>query len=608
MFLSRRRLLWLFVTAVLVGLLTLTLFRLAQAASAAKDGKRALLQASAELKARHPDAAEVLLGTARNDFRKVRSALAGTGPVLPVARVTPLVRVQVRAMDTMAGAGESVADAGLSLMPTARRLLTPGGTSSAAKAIAELQSSQPQVDAAATELKQAQKTVVALDGYRLLGPLASAHRDLESRLGDAVRLGAQGQRTLTVLLDLAGADGPRSYLLLSQNPDEPRPTGGYMGSYGVLSGAHGKVRLARYGAMGTWNVAHPKAAIPVAQSPFPFRYAVPPHPQSLGNANATPDWPASAALAARIWQRGGERPVDGVLTFTPALLTRLLAVLGPTKVPGYPDIVTSATVDRRVEYYAHGEASVGKDSAQRKEFIGSLAHAVLDATLHAPSAKLADLGKAMAASLRQREASVWSRRPDVQAAAAGLGWDGALPATVGDFYADAEFAFASKNGRHLLRTFDHTVVLAADGSGSSDTVLVERDAEAFVPGYNIDSHAYITPYGPQGGVLLPSSDPADATEATLTGHPTAGWLRTALPLGQTQLHVGWQSPDLLLRRSDGTWEYRLTFLPQPGHASDVLHLRVALPAGWRWSAAGPPSSVALTGPFSGSWLVTPRGR
>ena len=312
-------------------------------------------------------------------------------------------------------------------------------------------------------------------------------------------------------------------------------------------------------------------------------------------------------MAARIWQRGGERPVDGVLTFTPALLTRLLKVVGPTRVPGYPDIVTAANVDSRVEYYVHGEASLGKIPSQRKEFLSDLARAVLDRTLHAPPSELPHLGEALSSSLVRREASVWSNKPDVQAAIAGLGWDGALPNQPGDFYADAEFAFESKNGRHLLRTFDHAVVLSQDGSGSSSTTMVVRDTVPYVPYINFDSHAYITPYGPQDGVLLPTSDPMDASQADLAGHPSGGWLRSAPPLGQATLRVGWQAPNLLLRRSDGLWLYRLIWLPQPGHSGDVLNLRVALPAGWKWRGTAPPRSVNLSGPYTGEWLVQPGG-
>jgi hypothetical protein len=598
--LTRKRVL-LAITAVVVGLLVFAGVRLVRAGHAAQDGKSALLSAAEDVRARRMSAAETHLQVARSDFGRTRRGLSAN-PLLALARVTPLLRVQVRAMDTMAEAGESTADAGLALMPTAQRILAPAGGSSAEVAMRELPASRPQVDSAVAALATSQRNLRALDGYRLLGPLASAHRQLETRLDEAVQMGRSGQQTLAVLLDLAGAKRPSSYLLLSQNPDEPRPTGGYMGTYGVLTGRSGRVSIDRYGAMGQWNVQHPQAAIPAAQAPFPFRYATPPHPQSLGNANATPDWPASAGLAARIWQRGGEERVDGVVTFTPVLLTRLLAVVGPTRVPGYRDVVTDATVDSRLEFYVHGEASIGKDSATRKEFVGALAHAVLDRALHAPPAKLPDLGRALAAALSHREAAIWSRTADVQKAIEGLGWDGALPDASGDFYADTEFAFASKNGRHLLRTFDHTVTLAPDGSGLSDTTMVLRDTAPYTPGSNIDSHAYITPYGSQGGALLPSSDVADQAEASIAGHPTAGYLRTAQPLGQTRLHVGWQAPDLMLRRSDGTWEYRLTWLPQPAHRGDVLRLEVKLPAGWRWLHGAPPAVVALDGPYRGHWV------
>src|SRR4051794_28459292 len=262
---TRRRTAWLFALAVLVALGALSAVQLLRANAAATQGKQALLAATADVRARNFTNADRHLREAGERFRQVRSALAGTGPVLPLARMTPLVRVQVRAMDTMARAGQTTADAGAQLLPTARRIMQPAGNRSAEAAMQELAKSRPVVDTAVASLVKTQRDVHELDGYRLLGPLGLAHRDLETRLDDAVRQGGDGQRTLTVLLNLAGVEQPSSYLLLSQNPDEPRPTGGYMGTYGVLSGRNGRVRIARYGAMGDWNVAHPRAALPLSQ-------------------------------------------------------------------------------------------------------------------------------------------------------------------------------------------------------------------------------------------------------------------------------------------------------------------------------------------------------
>src|SRR5205807_8794081 len=121
---------------------------------------------------------------------------------------------------------------------------------------------------------------------------------------------------------------PRRYLLFSQNPDEVRPTGGFIGTYGVLTaGPDAPVALDRYEPIENWTTTHTNARVPNDQLDSVFRFRNPPLPQTLANVNAVPDWPKAARLATELWQRGGEEPVDGVLSVTPAFLARILAVV-----------------------------------------------------------------------------------------------------------------------------------------------------------------------------------------------------------------------------------------------------------------------------------------
>jgi hypothetical protein len=319
----------------------------------------------------------------------------------------------------------------------------------------------------------------------------------------------------------------------------------------------------------------------------------------------TPDWPASARLAADVWRRGGEQPVDGVVTFTPALLSRLIGAIGQVRVPGYPDVITSGNVDEHLNYYTHREAVRGLNTSVRKQFIADLAQAVLHASLTAPAARLPKLGTAISDGLDQRDAALWLRTPSLERDLSANGWDGGFRSRPGDFFADSEFAFVSKNGRGLRRTFAHSVVVNPDGSGTSETNIRVRNTlppEAF---FNDDPIYYLTPYGPQGAALDKSSDPPDASQATLAGHPSAAWFRTIPAHTTGALHVRWDAPILAFRRADGLWEFRLTWLATPGHVGDVLDLSVTLPRGWHWHGAPPPRHVALNDLYEGSWLITP---
>lgn len=582
----------------LLGLsLAVMLVQLARAAQAARAGEQQVRQARELLEDRQVTAAQRRLARAHRHFNSAKSAIRHLGPLGVVARVTPLVRVQLRAARDLVDAGEAGTRAALRLSPVLAGATADGRT--AEQVVRGLAEARPLVDAAVRDLDDVSRRMHDLSGYRLVWPLDNQVRASREDLDGVLDATRRAQLGLTVLLDLTGVDGLRRHLLLSQNPDEPRPTGGYIGTYGVATGEGGKLRLTAYAASSVWTKAHPKAVVPASKAPFIFGYVR--QAQDLSNVNTLPHWPHAAEAAAAMWQRGGEAPLDGVLTFMPGMLVRLVGRLEPVRVPGYPDVLTAANIDERLEHYSHGPGARGKSNAERQEFIGDLAHVLLDRVLDAPTDELPDLLRAVSTGLIAGEGALWSRSAAVQTALRELGWDGSFPTAQGDFYADAEFALASKNGRALRRTFDHSVSLSADGSGASDTVMLLRNTMPYRPGINIDSSAYLTPYGPRGALLDPASDKPDGNEPPLAGHPTAGWLRAALPLGTTGLHVRWQAPELAVRRPDGSWDYRLTWLPTPGHRGDVLNLSVTLPEGARWIGAPPPQRVTLYGPFRGEW-------
>lgn len=603
-----RRRLWQIVLAAVLLVLAYTVFRLIQADLAGSAGRSDLLRAERAMQKRDIPEALTLLRSADHHFRDMRGDLDALGPIQSVGRHVPFVRVQIRGADALADAGHGLSQAGIAVAISSDRLIHPHNPDRPlSEAVGDLREVGATVTSADAAVHDAQRQVDSLDGYRLLGPLGSARRDMKSRLGEIVSRIDELDGAMVLTLDIVGANGPRRYLILTQNPDEVRPTGGYIGTYGLLAAADGHLKLLQYGAGGVWARAHPQASIPPTRAPFVFQYATPPQEQTISNVNVTPDFPAAAELAASMWRRGGEQPINGVLSLEPSVLARLIKVLGPVRVPAYHETVTATDVQQRIDYYTHGAPAKGKTDAQRKDFIAELAHAVLARMLTLHGDQWLEAATGLREGLKHREAMIWSADPHVQSAIARLGWDGSLPATTGDFYADAEWEYAAKNGSGLLRTFAHTVTLRPDGSGSATTLMTLRDTYDAKHFGNLDSLSYLTPYGPVGGTLdRTASDPPLQIEPNLSGHPTAGWIRAAQPLDSTQLRVTWDAPDLLVRTGAHTWTYRLTWLPQPGHNGDVLDLQITLPKGWRWLGGSPPRHISLTGPLYRAWPVTDR--
>ena len=504
---------------------------------------------------------------------------------------------QARAARTLSSAGTLACDGLLALVDAASEVAHEPARSS--DPLAKLRRVRRAIASADEVLERAGVRLASLRDRPLVGPLGDRAAKARRALRRARTRLASGHQALVVMIALAGGEGPRRYLVLAQNPAEPRPTGGFIGSYGVLTARGGAVKLERYASIESWYRAHPRAVVAAARAPRALTLPSPPVPQTIANVNATPDWPRAAKLAARLWRRGGETRVDGVISVTPDLVARALRTIGPVRVPGFARTVTSTNVIAALEEITH--RSPEARTHHRKRVVARLAHAIME-RLGARSTRLPALAQSLVRGLDAGEALVWTRHAAQQRTIAARGWEGSLPRTRGDFFYDSEFSYPAKNGRELRRTFDHRVDLRADGSAEITTTITIRNANKL--GYPYRS--YTTLYGPAGGRLVAGSHPPIASEKPIAGHPAAGWVLAADAWGTTTVRVVREVPDLLVRRPDGRLVYRLTWKRVPLHDGDLLRLRVTPPAGWRWTHRGPPAINHLRRDLRGSWSLTCR--
>lgn len=191
----------------------------------------------------------------------------------------------------------------------------------------------PQIAAASDELQGALAAREQLNVERL----SPRVKDLLATNVDPLLGLMQDGFTLAIELPrISGAsnEGPKTYLLLVQNEDELRPTGGFITAVGSVVVQDGKLDGLDFedsGTMDVWEQPYPSA-------PWQLSEYMNNPVMVFRDSNWFTDYSKSAQYAEYLYTYAKKHSVDGVIAFDQHLLVELLQVLGPIDVEGadYP--------------------------------------------------------------------------------------------------------------------------------------------------------------------------------------------------------------------------------------------------------------------------------
>jgi hypothetical protein len=407
---------WTLVETAAVGL------RLRQAQGDVASAQQAALDSSAEQLA---ERAERLAGHLRSASRHADS------PPLRLLSAMPLIgpdlhagRTALAAMSDVGSLAPRVASAGVTALDGAR------GTSPGVAAVTAAATLEPVLTSACRQVdRSAEQTRRDAPAGRL--PLVP---DAVTRVNHALRTASglcqDARSALTVLPQVLGMQGRRSYLLVFQNLAEARPTGGIVGSWALVSADRGRLTLDDTGSNDDWTVwvDHVDQLGPDAQQLYGTDM------RRSQNVNLSPHFPYAGQLLASVWRDQGEPAVDGVISVDPVALSYLLRATGPITVDGEPPL-TAADVVARLTNTVYQD--MGGGTRQRLKFLGHVTGEVFTA-LSRPGTDPSVLVAGLARGVHERHVMLWGENgSDLGALAAAAHAEGALPAprtdTVGVF-------------------------------------------------------------------------------------------------------------------------------------------------------------------------------
>ena len=378
------------------------------------------------------------------------SSLLGS-PVLAPLRLLPVAGRQLRAGQTLTRAAAEISGVGVDAVTEARATLSRPHASGPERVVLlrELAQLSGRAEARLSSVRIG-------PGRALVGPLASKRRELVEELGEA-RSGLGDGRT--ALEGLAAVlEGPRRYLVLAANNSEMRAGSGMFLSVGELQTSNGDLALSEFRPSGELVLA-PHVAPQIEDPDMAALWGELVPNREWRNLGVTPRFPASAALAARMWAARGGQPVDGVLALDPIMVRAVLRATGPVTVGDQK--VSSDGVDDFLLHDQYAGLGSAADAAQavqaaRREQLGAIAKSALEA-LQREDWDLGDLASGLAEAGRGRHLLAWSARPPEQRAWSAAKIDGSL---VGSSLA---VSVINRGGNKLDRFLEVESQLRVDG-------------------------------------------------------------------------------------------------------------------------------------------------
>jgi hypothetical protein len=279
-----------------------------------------------------------------------------------------------------------------------------------------------------------ERLLAAVPAAELVPPLATLMAQAQS----AAKLLAAGLEMTPVLPDLLGFSRPQTYLVLIQNNQELRATGGFITAVGAITLNQGLP--AELDFVDSYEIARNDVDHPWAPAPLKQYMGI--ELIFLRDANWSPDFPTSALLAQSLYAQDAGVQVDGVVSVDLRAVELLVGALAPLQVPGAEEPVTAENLITQIQRFWDNPPDTGEASdeskawwARRKDFMPIMAKAALDRIKGGGFNPLA-LVAAGERALTERAIQVWTPDPERGELLAAQGWDGRLrPKPGADFLA-----------------------------------------------------------------------------------------------------------------------------------------------------------------------------
>lgn len=407
----------------------------------------------------------------------------------------------------------------------------------------------------------------------VIGDLAPAVAEIKPQLEDLQQTVNRLSSASDQLPSLLGAEKFKQYLVWFQNPAELRPTGGFIGTYGLFTFEKGTMSEMLVDSI--YNPAHQTDVRDQGKPPEPIqRLWEGKEPLwSLQNVNWYPSLEESATRFQKYYERSGGPTTDGVIAITINPVVDILRAVGPIDMPEYGYTLTADNFQVLIQNDQYQKGAAG--DADPKKILRDFAPKLVSKINTATAAQKADVAKILAGAVAHKDVTFFFNNEKAQSLVAGTVASGEYspgPQTIG--VVDTNLG-GRKSSRDMVVEANQDLELS--GTGKANLTLTvkryhngETSADA-----NLN---YTRIYLPKGAKVTETSGFSDYNPVRVYDEDgftvVGGWTDTKVYETRTIVVKGHLPNRLELGGTNV-----LTYLSQPGTAV-TRTLKITAPDGY----------------------------
>ena len=244
---------------------------------------------------------------------------------------------------------------------------------------------------------------------------------MTSAIREKLEIVGKVRELVTIAPELMGLDGKRrEYMVLLQNEMEIRASGGFIGSFAILSFEGG--RLLAFEVKDVYEAdGQLKGHV---EPPEEIKKYLGEAGWFMRDANWQASFPQASKEIQWFLEKETGRKVDGVIGVDLAVAKMILRVIGEIYVPDFKEKINKENLYEQAEFWSETKSFPG--SVQKASFLGGLGKQLFEEIRGLKTTKRWELMAGIIEMLDRNEIQLAINQSAVSGVVADLGWDGAV--------------------------------------------------------------------------------------------------------------------------------------------------------------------------------------